>query len=137
MWQVALLTRLVPASFKRFLQEKELGASSFNGFLQYVKKYHSSRHLFKVNNGNSRKICEICSRLAIKIPERWHQSGARMWRRCVVVVTTAQLHLAKSSLRFSAGSNPHDVSKICKSGKLWEQVRLELRCNVFLRSTMP
>ena len=29
-----------------------------------------------------------------------------MWRRGVVVITTAQLHSAKPKLRFCAGSNP-------------------------------
>ena len=34
-------------------------------------------YLFKVNNRNTRTRSEICSRLAIKIPERrqWHRSG--------------------------------------------------------------
>ena len=31
-------------------------------------------YLFKVNNGNSRTMCEICSKLTIKIPERRHLS---------------------------------------------------------------
>ena len=29
-------------------------------------------YLFKVNNGNSRTMCEICSKLTIKIPEGRH-----------------------------------------------------------------
>ena len=34
-------------------------------------------HLFKVNNRNARKMCEICSTLAIKTPEQrhWHCSS--------------------------------------------------------------
>ena len=36
------------------------------------------------------------------------------WRRGVVVITTAQLHLTKPELRFCAGSNPaRGVSEIC------------------------
>ena len=33
--------------------------------------------LLKVNNRNTRKRCEICSKLTIKTPERhyWHRSG--------------------------------------------------------------
>ena len=27
-------------------------------------------YMFKVNNGNTRKMCEICSKLTIKTPER-------------------------------------------------------------------
>ena len=37
----------------------------------------------------------------------------RFWRRSVVVITTAQLHLTKSELRLCTGSNPaRDVSEI-------------------------
>ena len=33
-------------------------------------------YLFKVNNRNARKSCEICSQLPIKTPERhWRRSG--------------------------------------------------------------
>ena len=36
-----------------------------------------------------------------------------MWRRGVVVITTAQLHSTKPELRFCTGSNPaHGVSEI-------------------------
>ena len=36
-----------------------------------------------------------------------------VWRRGVVVITTAQLHSTKSELRFCAGSNPaRGVSEI-------------------------
>ena len=38
-------------------------------------------YLFKVNNGNTRRMCEICSKLTIKTPERlWH------WRRSVAFI---------------------------------------------------
>ena len=38
----------------------------------------ASIYLFKVNNRNTRKRCEICSKLTIKTPERrhWRHSGA-------------------------------------------------------------
>ena len=37
----------------------------------------------------------------------------KMWRRGVVVITTAQLHSTKPKLRFCAGSNPaRGVSEI-------------------------
>ena len=46
----------------------------------------------------------------------------------VVVITNAQLHSTKPELTFSAGSNPvRGVSKIL----------LEIRLNVFRRSTIP
>ena len=32
--------------------------------------YLANIYLLKLNNGNSRKRCEICSRLLIKTPER-------------------------------------------------------------------
>ena len=34
-------------------------------------------YLFKVNNGNTRTMCEICSKLTIKTPERRHRH--RFW----------------------------------------------------------
>ena len=35
-------------------------------------------YLFQVNNANTKAMCEICSKLAIKTPERrhWRRSGA-------------------------------------------------------------
>ena len=42
-----------------------------------------------------------------------------LWRRGVVVITTAQLHSTKPELRFCTGSNPvHGVSKIRDSEDL-------------------
>ena len=38
-------------------------------------------YLFKVNNKNSRERCDICSKLAIKTPERCH------WRIIGVAVS--------------------------------------------------
>ena len=38
--------------------------------------YHPAGiYLLKVNNRNTRKRCEICSKLTIKTPERWRSSG--------------------------------------------------------------
>ena len=56
----------------------------------------------------------------------------------VVVITTAQLHSTKTELRSCAGSNPaRGVSEIRDGGDLWQWPRLEIRLNVFRRSTMP
>ena len=45
----------------------------------------------------------------------------------VVVISTAQLHLTKSELRFCAISNPAcDVSEICDGKNLWQWFRLEI-----------
>ena len=42
-----------------------------------------------------------------------------VWRRDIVVITTAQLHSAKSDVRFCAGSNPVlGVSEICNGENL-------------------
>ena len=35
----------------------------------------AGNYIFKVNNRNTRTRCEICSKLTIKIPERWRRSG--------------------------------------------------------------
>ena len=46
-----------------------------------AREYLAGIYLLKVNNGNTRKICEICSKLRIKTPERphlnivWHRSN--------------------------------------------------------------
>ena len=42
-----------------------------------------------------------------------------LWRRGLVVITTAQIHSAKSELRFCAGLNPaRGVSEICDGENL-------------------
>ena len=50
-------------------------------------------YLFKVINGNTRKRCEICSRLAIKTPERRH------WRRSGVFIVNFE-HISHLFLLF-------------------------------------
>ena len=49
--------------------------------------------LLKVNNRNSRKRCEICSKLTIKIPER------RQWRRSGVFIVNFE-HISHLVLVF-------------------------------------
>ena len=43
----------------------------------YISSFPANTYLFKVNNRNTRKRCEICSKLTIKISEQghWHRSG--------------------------------------------------------------
>ena len=61
-----------------------------------------------------------------------------VYRRGVVVITTAQLHSTKPELRFCAGPNPaRGVSEIRDSEDLWQWSRLEIRLNAFRRSTIP
>ena len=55
-----------------------------------------------------------------------------MWRRDVVVITTAQLHSTKAELRFCAGSNlVPGVSEIRDGENLWQRSWLEIRLNAF------
>ena len=62
----------------------------------------------------------------------------RLWRRGVVVITTAQLHSTKPELRFCAGSNrASGVSEIRDGEGLWQWSRLEIRLKAFCRSTIP
>ena len=59
-------------------------------------------------------------------------------RRCVVVITTAQLHLIIPEFTFWAGSNlAGRVSKICYYEDLWKWFRQEIRLTAFRRSTIP
>ena len=46
-------------------------------FFMWFLLYPASIYLFKVNNRNTRTMCEICSKLTIKTPERrrWRRSG--------------------------------------------------------------
>ena len=61
-----------------------------------------------------------------------------LWRRGVVVITTAQLYSTKPVLRFCAGSNPaRGVLEIRDGEDLWQWSRLEIRLNAFRRSTIP
>ena len=50
-------------------------------------------YLLKVNNGNTRKRCEICSKLTIKIPER------RKWHRSVIFIVNFE-HISHLVLVF-------------------------------------
>ena len=60
-----------------------------------------------------------------------------MWHHGGVVITTAQLHSAKSELRFCAGSNPGcNVLDIHNGEDLWLWSWLEIRLNAFRWSTM-
>ena len=54
-----------------------------------------------------------------------------------MVITTTQFDLTKSELRFCTGSNPaHGMSEIRDGEDLWQWSRLEIRLNVFHRSTI-
>ena len=58
--------------------------------------------------------------------------------RGVEVIITAQLYSTKPELRFCAGSNPaRGVLEICDGKNLRHWSRLEIRLNIFRRSTIP
>ena len=61
------------------------------------------------------------------------------FRPCgVVVITTAQLHSIKPELRLCASLNHvHGVSEIWDGKDPWQWSWLEIRLNVFCRSTIP
>ena len=57
------------------------------------------------------------------------------WCCGVVIITTAQLHSAKSKLRFYSGSNPvQGVSEIWDDKNLWQWSQLEKMLNAFRQS---
>ena len=78
------IKRKINSNNQKFQKEKRVVSHS----LSYV---HNQRHrqldyhwkdclkhlLFKINSNNTRKTCEICSKLTIKTPEQcqWHPSG--------------------------------------------------------------
>ena len=55
------------------------------------------------------------------------------WRRCVVVITTAQLHSTKPELRLCTGSNPTRGGLEIRDGEdLWQWSRPEIRQTPFI-----
>ena len=60
---------------------------------QYASKCPAGNYMFKVNNGNTRTRCEICSKLTIKTPER------RQWRRSGVFIVNFE-HISHLVLVF-------------------------------------
>ena len=73
---------------------------------------------------------------------RWKKplckEGKKIWLRGVLVITTAQLLSTKPELGLCAGSNPaRGVSEIWDGEDLWQWSQLEIRLNVFPRSTIP
>ena len=58
---------------------------------KYISTYTNAanRHLLKVNNRNTRKRYEICSKLAIKTPEQYQRC-----RYCLSVVNFKQVNVS-------------------------------------------
>ena len=55
---------------KRHFEEKQLVREVFLGEVLQQRNYPAGIYLFKANNRNTRTMCEICSKLTIKTPER-------------------------------------------------------------------
>ena len=72
--------RLLTCSLKS--DQSTTFACEFSKLFQVAlsKLFPVNIYLFSVNNTNSRKMCEICSKLTIKTPER------RQWHRCGVFI---------------------------------------------------
>ena len=68
-------------------------------------------YLLKVNNRNTRKRCEICSKLTIKTPEQ------RQWRRCGVFIVNFKLisHLVLAFLLWTLNMQFPAWNKCCNN----------------------
>ena len=76
--------------------------------LHYACINPAKNYLFKVSNRNSRKRCEICTKLTIKTPERRH------WRRSgVFIVNIEHIFIPFSSVSIA------DFEQVNVAGKLW------------------
>ena len=80
-----------------------LDFSSILAYLSSWKHNPADIYLLKVSNRNTRTICKICSKLAIKTPER------RQWRRSGVFIVNFE-HISRLVLVFllliSSWQNP-------------------------------
>ena len=69
--------------------------------------YPSIIYMFKVNNGNTRTMCEICSKLTIKTTERRHIFHTLFWcYHCWL--WTSECHLGSLILRLFEQSTRHN-----------------------------
>ena len=66
--------------------------------------------MFKDSNGNTRKRCEMCSKLTVKIPER------RQWRRSGIFIVNFEHNFTPFStvsiVNFEQVNAGWDISKI-------------------------
>ena len=60
---------------------------------QYILHIQAGSYMFKITNRNTRKRCQICSRLTIKTSDR------RQWRRSGVFVVNFE-HISHLVLEF-------------------------------------
>ena len=83
-----------------------------------IRKPPAGIYLYKVNNRNTRKSCEICSELTIKIPER------RLWRVFINFEHISRLFLAFLLLTLInymlTGKFVYELSKTILAKRLFE-----------------
>ena len=58
-----------------------------------LKQCPANIYLFKFNNGNTRKKCEICSKLAIKTGERIQLSNVDFWRNLKILFNSPKIEI--------------------------------------------
>ena len=66
------------------LQPKKMITEIISEWMHMKNEYPAGIYLFKVNNRNTRTMCEICLKLTIKTTERHH------WRRSVVFIVDSE-----------------------------------------------
>ena len=67
--------KLKHQGFVDFIRDTFIGISEIlksSYFYSNSRSFPAAIYLFKANNENTRTMCENCSKLAIKIPERRH-----------------------------------------------------------------
>ena len=100
--------------------------------------------MFKVNYGNYRLICEICSKLSIKTPEQRHWSGFRVF----IFEQIPHINFGKESAGWSGGFKSTKISlkkkfkkknwklRICSNLKeievRWKKVEFVKSRNIFI-----
>ena len=75
----------IPTEYGEIQSKGFISSWHLNFCLVFQRWVPAGIYLFKNNNRNTRKRCEICSKLTIKIPERRHWRLRRVWRDSYVV----------------------------------------------------
>ena len=95
--------------------QKKMYSINFNGTR---KVFHLSLHY---NGANSYLFLNGIEMVKFKAKDSEIVATLKLWRRGVVVITTAQLHSTNPELRFFAGSNPAcSVSQIRNRDDIWQ-----------------
>ena len=95
--------------------QKKMYSINFNGTR---KVFYLSLHY---NGANSYLFLNGIEMVKFKAKDSEIVATLKLWRRGVVVITTAQLHSTNPELRFFAGSNPAcGVSEIRNRDDIWQ-----------------